>query len=75
MHTVLIVEDDKKIAQVLREELEETGLGVLLAENGKEALEIMKSKFNRPELVVLELSLPIDDGFVLLERYLETLQI
>lgn len=65
---ILIAEDEKVLAKVLKDEFEEEGISVLLAENGKDALEIMKSKTNRPDAVLLDLLMPVMDGFAVLEE-------
>lgn len=65
---ILIAEDEKVLAQVLKEEFEAEGITVLTAENGKAALEIMKSKKDRPNVVLLDLLMPVMDGFAVLEE-------
>jgi DNA-binding response OmpR family regulator len=53
---VLIVEDDKSIARLLRDNLEYEGFSVEWAANGHEALE--KAQQHPPDLVLLDLMLP-----------------
>jgi DNA-binding response OmpR family regulator len=54
--TVLIVEDERKLRELLRSYLERDGLTVLTAATGAEALSLAKS--SQPDLVVLDLGLP-----------------
>ena len=53
---VLIVEDDKIIAKLLRDNLEFEGFGVEWSETGRDALQ--KAKTFAPDLVLLDLTLP-----------------
>ncbi len=54
--TVLVVEDERKIRDLLRGYLEHEGLGVLTTESGAEAITIVRR--SEPELVILDLGLP-----------------
>jgi DNA-binding response OmpR family regulator len=58
---VLVVEDDKNIARLIRYNLERAGFGCLLAETGEDALEILARQ--HADLMVLDLMLPGMDGF------------
>ena len=60
MRTVLVVEDEPKIAQVARDYLERAGFSVLTAGDGRSALSQARS--SKPDLVVLDLGLPDQDG-------------
>lgn len=60
--TVLVVEDDETNRMILEIFIENTGLNLIMAEDGRDALE----KFNsHPEidLVLMDLRLPVMDGF------------
>jgi DNA-binding response OmpR family regulator len=60
MKTILVVEDDRKIAKVVKVYLEGEGFRVFTAEKGKEALDIaMKESLS---LVILDLMLPDMSG-------------
>jgi Amt family ammonium transporter len=59
--SILIVEDDQSIRQILRRTLEKEGWQVAEAENGRVALEHMDK--NTPELILLDLMMPEMDGF------------
>jgi len=56
---ILIVEDEKKISDIVRAYLEKEGFGVSLAETGKAALKALKES---PDLVILDLMLPDMQG-------------
>jgi DNA-binding response OmpR family regulator len=58
--TVLVVDDDKKIVELVALYLRKDGYNVLSAYDGREALETARSK--QPDLVVLDLMLPELDG-------------
>ena len=58
--TILVVEDETKIAQVLRSYLEREGFAIVCAENGQEALRLYTSL--SPALVLLDLMLPLIPG-------------
>ncbi|HEX8025054.1 MAG TPA: response regulator transcription factor [Candidatus Limnocylindrales bacterium] len=60
MKTVLVVDDEAKIAQLARDYLERAGFAVLTAGDGRSALQQIRSR--RPDLVVLDLGLPEVDG-------------
>lgn len=64
--TILIAEDQKGFRRVYRDVLEQDGYEVLEASNGEEAWEAIISK--KPSLVLLDLGLPILDGFRVLEK-------
>jgi DNA-binding response OmpR family regulator len=56
---VLVVEDEKKIADITKAYLERDGYAVSYAENGEKALGMLKDGF---DLIVLDLMLPDMDG-------------
>ncbi|AIS52695.1 alkaline phosphatase synthesis transcriptional regulatory protein PhoP [Thermoanaerobacter kivui] len=58
--TVLVIEDEVHILELLRYNLEAAGYNVVTSENGKEGLE--KCFEVRPDLVILDLMLPDVDG-------------
>jgi DNA-binding response OmpR family regulator len=57
---ILIAEDDRNTAELVKLYLEKAGYAVLLAHDGAEALDIWRQK--RPDLLVLDLMLPTLDG-------------
>ena len=60
-HTILIVDDDVHIRELLRQELHEAGYEVQEAGDGREALAQIRQK--RPDLVVLDVMMPEMSGF------------
>ena len=60
MATILVVDDEPKITQLVRDYLERAGFGVVIAGDGREAL--MRARTEHPDLVVLDLGLPLLDG-------------
>ena len=60
MKTILVVDDEPKIAQLARDYLEHAGFAVLTAGDGPSALPTVRQR--RPDLVVLDLGLPGLDG-------------
>ncbi|PIE44500.1 MAG: DNA-binding response regulator [Gammaproteobacteria bacterium] len=57
---ILIVEDDERLADLTKEYLESNGLIVSIEPNGTNAVERIKNE--KPDLVVLDLMLPGEDG-------------
>lgn len=64
--TILLVEDDKFLRDLLAARLEQEGFKVLLAIDGKEGLDAAKKEL--PGLILLDLILPEMDGFEVLEK-------
>jgi two-component system, OmpR family, response regulator MprA len=60
MATILVVDDDRKLTDMLRRTLSYAGYQVLTAATGREALD--KTRRQRPDLVVLDWMLPEMDG-------------
>ena len=61
MKTILVVDDERNIVDLLRLYLEKEGFAVLAAYDGEEGLALHKR--HEPALVVLDLMLPKVDGF------------
>src|SRR4051794_30274651 len=64
--TVLIVEDDPVLQQVMRRHLSAAGFAVETVDDGDRALR--KLRFEKPDLVVLDLMIPGTDGWALLDQ-------
>jgi PAS domain S-box-containing protein len=62
--TVLIVDDEADIRESLREALADEGYAVVVAANGKQALEILPT-LNRPCAVILDIIMPVMSGIEL----------
>ena len=63
MVTVLIVDDEMGIAQLLEDVLADEGYKVVLASNGRQALE--RAVETQPALIVTDFMMPIMDGAAL----------
>ncbi len=66
---ILVVDDEQNIRFLLREELTDEGYDVLLAENGTQALTMIKEE--KPDLVTLDIKMPGEDGLSLLRKIRE----
>ncbi|MBZ9606317.1 response regulator transcription factor [Clostridium estertheticum] len=58
--TILIIEDERELAEILRDYLEIEGFKVFISFDGEEGLKLFKSK--KPELVLLDIMLPKING-------------
>ena len=75
MKRILLVEDDKNVQKLLREELNDNGYSISVASNGKEALSILKKKDDmRPDLIILDLRMPTMNGFETMGHILKSRQ-
>jgi len=69
MKKILLVEDDIDFSTVLQQYLELHGFDVILAENGKKALQLFTS--NSFDLCLFDVMMPEMDGFTLAEKTIE----
>ena len=60
-HSVLIVDDDIKLADLLKTYFEKDNYVVLVAHDGGRALELIRAA--KPDIVVLDIMLPVIDGW------------
>jgi two-component system, OmpR family, alkaline phosphatase synthesis response regulator PhoP len=70
MKTILVVDDEPKISQLVRDYLERAGFGVLVAYDGKKALSLAKTE--KPDMIVLDLGLPQLDGLDFTREFRKT---
>ena len=73
---ILIVDDEAHIRMLIEqtlEELEEDGVNFMTAENGEQALEIIKSE--KPQLVFLDVMMPKMNGMEVCRRVKHELKI
>ncbi|HAJ04167.1 MULTISPECIES: response regulator transcription factor [Brevundimonas] len=61
---ILVAEDDRYLAALIRQTLEGRGLAITLAQNGEEAL--LQADEICPDLVILDVGMPVLDGFTVL---------
>lgn len=59
--TILVVDDNQNNRLILQNILEPLGFEIVLAENGREA--VNKAKKNHPALIMMDLVMPVMDGF------------
>ena len=64
--TVLVVEDDEHFAGILLDFLRERNYKVIVAHQGNSGLSL--ARYYRPDLIVLDMQLPVMDGFEVLRR-------
>ena len=63
---ILVVDDDESVRKVVRETLDEEGYETFEAADGVEALQVFERE--SPDLVILDIMMPVFDGFQVLER-------
>src|SRR5260221_11325061 len=67
--TVLVVEDDPSIREVISDVLEDKGFKVLPAANGSDALRQLETV--RPDVMALDFLMPVMHGWAFMETYLQ----
>jgi DNA-binding response OmpR family regulator len=60
MNNILIIEDEKRVSDVIKAYLEKEGYGVYSTENGLDGIEVFRKE--KIDLVILDLMLPDIDG-------------
>ena len=63
MKTILFVEDNPALRESVAEVLQAADYEVLLAEHGREALDILEQTSKLPDLIVSDISMPEMDGY------------
>ncbi|HUX35488.1 MAG TPA: response regulator [Candidatus Paceibacterota bacterium] len=66
MSYILIAEDEEFLARAVKDNLEVEGYEVQVAENGEEAVKLIRKRI--PDLLLLDLLMPKKDGFYVLEE-------
>ena len=66
MAKILVVEDEPSLQKLLEYQLKRIGHEIVLAPDGQQALELIKS--GRPDLVLLDVMLPVKGGFQVLRE-------
>ena len=64
---ILIAEDDAVLREVYVKKFSLAGFKIRTAENGQQAIDEIERE--KPELLILDLNMPVMDGFSVLERY------
>ncbi len=66
METILVVDDELSMREMLQIALEKEGYRVLLAENGKRAIQVMETE--RYDLLLCDMKMPKADGMEVLKK-------
>lgn len=66
MCKILVVDDERSIRELIKEVFANETYTLLMAENGSKALELFEQE--SPELILLDLQMPVMDGFEFLEQ-------
>ena len=66
MKKILIVDDEPNIVMSLEYTFKKNNFEVFIARDGQEALEILKNQL--PDLIILDVMMPMVDGFATLEQ-------
>ncbi len=69
-HRVLVVDDDDQLADVVRQVLRDAGYSVATVRHGAAALELVGHIV--PDLILLDLTMPIMDGWSFVSQYRRT---
>jgi DNA-binding response OmpR family regulator len=69
--TVLVVDDLPLMRMVLKRVLQREGYKVLEASNGKVALEVISNLSSLPDLIILDVMMPVMDGFTFINELKE----
>jgi len=64
---ILIAEDDAVLREVYVKKFSLSGFNIRTAENGQKAVELIEQE--KPDLLVIDLNMPVMDGFSVLERF------
>lgn len=70
-HKVLVADDDESVRESLRKLLHGEGYQVIAVANGAEAVETFRLEQNQIELLLVDLNMPLKNGWATLDRLLE----
>lgn len=68
---ILVVDDERPIADIIKYNLEKEGYKVFIAEDGKQAIDATYE--HKPELIILDIMLPVMDGFTVCKKLRENI--
>ena len=64
---ICVIEDDESLRFTIREILEKQGAEIIEAENGKAGMLLLQEAQNKPDLILLDLMMPVMNGFEFLK--------
>lgn len=64
--TILVIEDEKELCDILQVELSAQGYKVILAQDGQEGMNKLQEA--EPDLIICDRAMPVMSGYQLLER-------
>jgi CheY-like chemotaxis protein len=73
--TILLIEDDRDICEIVTQVLDEEGYQTVAVNNGAEGLRHLRSQGARPFVIVLDLMLPVMDAWQFRSEQAEDAQI
>jgi len=65
MNTILIAEDEEKLAKMMQKVFDENGFETYLAEDGKQAIQLYHTK--NPNIILMDIDMPYRSGWEVLE--------
>lgn len=66
MKKVLIIEDEKILLEMYRDKFKKGGLRIIEAQDAQEGLDVAKKQ--KPDLIILDILLPRENGLLFLEK-------
>ena len=60
--TLLVVDDDTDLRETLADLLAERGYNIIAAEHGLAALQVVRQRDVRPDVILLDIMMPVMDG-------------
>ncbi|MGE0526948.1 MAG: response regulator [Bdellovibrionales bacterium] len=68
MQCILVVEDNDDLRQLYRQALHMEGYSAVMTTNGREALDLLHTHQPKPRLIILDLMMPVMDGWEFLRE-------
>ena len=69
--TILFIEDEEVLRQLVQDELENYGYTVMIAGDGEEAVQIYSERYEKIDIVISDLGLPTLDGLAAFKKMKE----
>ena len=64
--SIMVIDDDPEMLQLLRRTFEMEGYDVVLAADGVSGMALLRDR--KPDLIILDIMMPGPDGYIVLER-------